>query len=77
MKNVVSLNIEEDDYTCNVVDDVFPLAPLVVRCSYKSFCCAFCISLLEERVDYVCDLLVIKELPDPITRQDHYLVVWL
>ena len=64
------LYVEEYYDTCDIVDDVLLSFPLLECSSYKIFCCAFCISLQEVRIDDVSYLLVFKELPYAIAGQD-------
>ena len=40
------------------------------------FRCAFCILLQKEGINYVSNVLVFQKLPDSVTRQYYYLVLW-
>lgn len=72
---MISLYIQKDDYTSDVIDYTLSFAPLVICCSHKSFCRALCISLFEEREYDISNSLVIKEFPNTITCQNHYFVI--
>ncbi len=73
---IVSLifDVQEDDDAGDVVDNVLFFLPLFERRSNKIFCSSLSVALQEVRVDDVCDLLVLKELPDAITGQDYDLI---
>ena len=71
---ISSFDVQEDYNARDVIDDtLFPLPPLEGR-THQVLCSALCILLQEERIHNVCYVLVLKELPDAITRQNNYLV---
>ena len=73
---ISSFDVQEDYNARDVIDDtLFPLPPLEGR-TYQVLCSALCILLQEERIHNVCYVLVLKEFPDAITRQNNYLVFW-
>ena len=73
---ISSFDVQEDYNARDVIDDtLFPLPPLEGR-THQVLCSALCILLQEERIHNVCYVLVLKELPDAITRQNNYLVFW-
>ena len=73
---ISSFDVQEDYNARDVIDDtLFPLPPLEGR-THQVLCSALCILLQEERIHDVCYVLVLKELPDAITRQNNYLVFW-
>ena len=71
-----SLDIQKDNDTGDVVDHVLFLLPPLERRANQRLGCTLRILLRKERVDNIRDDLVVEELPNTITCEHNYLIVW-
>ncbi len=73
--SLLIFNVQEDYDTSDVIDHILLFLPLFEGCSDQVLSCSLRVPLQEVRVDDVCNLLVLKELPDAIGSKDNDLVL--